>query len=137
MREPAYRLIQLSLVGAGACAAAGAGLLLPDLIARRPVGVWPMILAGVTWLAAILLFVRSWRAADRLGRGVRAIRMGVVTRSPQREKPNAGGDCEASLDKPQLFGVEVEPDVADWQCWRYRVSTVVVPMRNLVLGLRE
>ena len=67
---------------------------------------------------------------------VRAIRMGVVTRSPQREKPNAGGDCEASLDKPQLFGVEVEPDVADWQCWRYRVSTVVVPMRNLVLGLR-
>ena len=67
---------------------------------------------------------------------VRAIRMGVVTRSPQRERPNADGDCEASLDKPQLFGVEVEPDVDDWQCWRYRVSTVVVPLRNLVLGLR-
>ena len=52
------------------------------------------------------------------------------------KRPNADGDCEASLDKPQLFGVEVEPDVDDWQCWRYRVSTVVVPMRNLVLGLR-
>ncbi len=67
---------------------------------------------------------------------VRAIRMGVVTRSPQREKPAADGSCEASLDKPQLFGTEVEPPEADWTCWRYRVSTVVVPMRNLVLGLR-
>jgi type IV pilus assembly protein PilW len=68
---------------------------------------------------------------------VRAIRMGVVTRSPQREKPDADGNCEASLDKPQLFGAEVEPDVADWQCYRYRVSTVVVPLRNLVLGLKD
>lgn len=66
---------------------------------------------------------------------VRAIRMGVVTRSPQREKPGADGNCEASLAKPQLFGAEIEPDVADWQCWRYRVATVVVPMRNLVLGM--
>lgn len=68
---------------------------------------------------------------------VRAVRMGVVTRSPQRERPNADGQCDASLDKPQLFGTEVEPGVEDWQCWRYRVATVVVPMRNLVLGLRE
>jgi type IV pilus assembly protein PilW len=67
---------------------------------------------------------------------VRALRMGIVTRSPQREKPDAGGNCEASLDKPELFGAVVEPDVADWQCYRYRVSVVVVPLRNLVLGLR-
>lgn len=66
---------------------------------------------------------------------VRAIRMGVVTRSPQRDKPDANGACEASTAKPRLFGVEIEPDVTDWQCWRYRVSTVVVPMRNVVLGL--
>jgi type IV pilus assembly protein PilW len=68
---------------------------------------------------------------------VRALRLGIVTRSPQREKPNAAGDCEASLAKPQLFGEEIEPDVADWSCYRYRVSTVVVPLRNLVLGLKE
>lgn len=67
---------------------------------------------------------------------VRAIRLGIVTRSPQRERPNADGDCEASLAKPQLFGAEVEPDVDDWQCYRYRVSTAVVPMRNIVLGLK-
>ena len=54
----------------------------------------------------------------------------------QREKPGADGNCEASLDKPQLFGAEIDPPEADWQCWRYRVATVVVPMRNLVLGLR-
>jgi type IV pilus assembly protein PilW len=67
---------------------------------------------------------------------VRALRLGIVTRSPQAEKPDADGNCEASLAKPQLFGAEVEPDVANWQCFRYRVSTVVVPMRNVVLGLK-
>lgn len=67
---------------------------------------------------------------------VRALRLGIVTRSPQREKPDADGNCEASLAKPQLFGVEVEPGIADWQCYRYRVSMVVVPMRNIVLGLK-
>ena len=64
-------------------------------------------------------------------------RQGIVTRSPQREKPDASNNCEASLAKPRLFDVEIDPDVTDWQCYRYRVSTVVVPLRNLVLGLRE
>jgi type IV pilus assembly protein PilW len=73
--------------------------------------------------------------AAELGR-VRALRLGIVTRSPQREKPNASGECEASLSKPQLFGTQVEPGVDDWRCYRYRVSTVVVPLRNLVLGLK-
>lgn len=67
---------------------------------------------------------------------VRAVRLGLVIRSPQREKPDASGNCEASQAKPQLFGVEVEPDVADWQCYRFLAATVVVPLRNLVLGLR-
>ncbi len=67
---------------------------------------------------------------------VRAIRMGLVTRSPQPDKPNAQGDCEASPAKPQLFGVEINPDVANWSCWRYRVAAVVVPLRNLVQGFQ-
>lgn len=66
---------------------------------------------------------------------VRAIRVGVVTRSPVREKPNAAGQCEASTAKPQLFGAEVEPDVADWACYRYRSAVLVIPLRNLVLGM--
>lgn len=67
---------------------------------------------------------------------VRALRIGIVTRSPQPEKPNSSGQCEASAAKPQLFGATVEPDVTDWQCYRYRSAEVVVPMRNLVLGIR-
>jgi type IV pilus assembly protein PilW len=68
---------------------------------------------------------------------VRALRVGMVVRSPQRQKPDADGNCDASLAKPQLFGGVVEPGVADWQCYRYRVITAVVPLRNLVLGLRS
>lgn len=65
---------------------------------------------------------------------VRALRLGVLTRSPAREKPDASGNCSATLSKPRLLGTVVEPDVADWQCYRYRESVVVVPLRNLVLG---
>lgn len=67
---------------------------------------------------------------------VRAVRIGVVVRSPQIEKRNAAGVCEASDAKPRLFGVEIEPDVSDWQCWRYRSIVVVVPMRNMMMGIR-
>lgn len=70
-------------------------------------------------------------------RRVRALRVGMVVRSPQRQKPDANGNCDASLAKPELFGVVVDPDVVDWQCYRYRAVTVVVPLRNLVLGLRS
>lgn len=72
---------------------------------------------------------------------VRAIRVGVIVRSPQREKENAQGECEASTDKPMLFAgtpqeETFEPDVADWKCYRFRSAVLVIPMRNLVLGLR-
>lgn len=63
---------------------------------------------------------------------VRALRIGLVTRSPQREKPDASGNCAASTAKPTLFGATVEPDVTDWQCWRFRSAVVVVPLRNFV-----
>ena len=68
---------------------------------------------------------------------VRAVRVGVVTRSPQREKANAEGLCEASSAKPRLFGVEIDPPEDDWQCFRYRSAVVVIPLRNLVLGMKS
>lgn len=67
---------------------------------------------------------------------VRALRIGIVTRSPQREKANNAGVCEASDAKPTLFGVTVEPDVVDWQCFRYRSAVSVLPLRNLVMGMK-
>jgi len=63
---------------------------------------------------------------------VRALRIGLVTRSPQREKADSSGNCTASTAKPTLFGSTVEPDVTDWQCWRFRSAVVVVPLRNFV-----
>ena len=65
---------------------------------------------------------------------VRALRLGVVTRVAQREKADSSGNCTASAAKPKLFEVEVEPDVSDWRCFRFRNSTLVVPLRNLVWG---
>lgn len=68
---------------------------------------------------------------------VRALRLGVVVRSPQREKVNAQtGDCEASSTKPVLFDNTIEPDVTDWKCYRYRSVTLVAPLRNIVYGLK-
>lgn len=66
---------------------------------------------------------------------VRALRVGVVTRSPQREKPDASGLCTATPTLPLLFGTQVQPDVPDWQCFRFRSAEVVVPLRNFAMGL--
>jgi type IV pilus assembly protein PilW len=69
---------------------------------------------------------------------VRAMRIGIVTRSAQREKENSSGVCEASTAKPTDpfdTSVTVEPDVTDWQCYRYRTVVSVVPLRNLVMGM--
>jgi type IV pilus assembly protein PilW len=71
--------------------------------------------------------------ANNIGR-VRALRLGVVTRVPQQQKPEADGTCTASEAKPRLFEMEIEPDVSNWRCFRYRSSTLVVPLRNLVWG---
>jgi type IV pilus assembly protein PilW len=66
---------------------------------------------------------------------VRALRIGLVTRSAQREKEAASGHCEASMNKPELFGNAVNPDLRDWACYRYRIAVTVVPLRNFVWGL--
>lgn len=74
--------------------------------------------------------------AANIGR-VRALRVGVVVRSPQAEKPEPGRACTASTEKPKLFGNTIEPDVADWQCYRYRSVVVVAPLRNILYGMRS
>ncbi|MDH4051552.1 MAG: PilW family protein [Rubrivivax sp.] len=99
---------------------------------------------GITAAAAGATTLENWQApsgafatldAAELPR-VRALRLGMVTRSPVAQKPDAGGNCEATLDKPEVFGEQITPAGADWKCYRYRVTTVVVPLRNLVLGLK-
>ncbi len=70
---------------------------------------------------------------NNIGR-VRALRLGLVTRVAQREKADSSGQCTASTARPRLFEVDIDPDVSDWRCFRFRNSTLVVPLRNLVWG---
>lgn len=128
-----------------------------DLRLERPLGGDPVILVrnvmafrvqyGIAAAAAGSTSLETWQDATggfaavdatTLPR-VRAVRIAVVTRSPQAEKPDAStGQCEASPNKPRdpfNPAVEITPDVTDWKCYRYRTSVVVVPLRNLVMGM--
>lgn len=70
---------------------------------------------------------------------VRAIRIGLVTRSANPEKVNGAGNCVASEAQPNVLGFTVAAPAVNgvpWNCFRYRTATSVVPMRNLVMGLR-
>lgn len=78
----------------------------------------------------------DWAAItpDNIGR-VRAVRLGLVTRSAHPEKPGKDGHCRASDAAPVLFGRAVTLP-ADWQCYRYRSDEVTVPLRNVVMGMQ-
>ena len=69
---------------------------------------------------------------------VRALRVGLLVRSPQRQKPDANGNCDATPADaaPRLFDRAAENLPTDWTCWRYRSSEMVVPLRNVAMGLR-
>lgn len=102
--------------------------------------------------------VRQWSAsmidADGLAgigsagdyQRIAALRVAVVARSRQPEKPAADGSCAATTVLPVVFGsaapagvaavpisvnVAVAGDPIGWQCYRYRVFESIVPMRNL------
>lgn len=97
------------------------------------------VAAGSTTLETWEEPTGAWATIDDSNvRRVRAVRVGIVVRSPQPEKVNdVTGVCEASTAKPQLFGNVIEPDVVDWQCYRYRTQIVVVPMRNVIYGIQS
>lgn len=77
----------------------------------------------------------DWASLDtaHLAR-VRAVRVGLVVRSDQPEKKDAAGLCNATVDSPLLFDAPVTISDTDWQCYRYRVETIVVPLRNFIWG---
>jgi type IV pilus assembly protein PilW len=122
-----------------------------DLRLERPLGGDPVVLArnvigfrvqygtaasGTTALETWQDATSTWATlTPTLLPRVRALRIGLVTRSPQIEKRNAAGNCEATTTTPQLFGADLTPDVSAWQCYRYRSAIVVVPLRNLVMGM--
>ena len=77
---------------------------------------------------------------------IAALRLAVVARSKNPEKPGANGVCSATPLAPTVFssteplGVTAQPitlnvavagDAMSWRCYRYRVFETIVPMRNL------
>jgi type IV pilus assembly protein PilW len=98
------------------------------------------ITAAVPGSTALEQWVEPEAAFASLGASnlwrVRALRLGLIVRSPQREKPNAAGNCIATEQQPALFGRPPEGLGANWNCFRYRSTNVVVPLRNVVMGLR-
>ena len=65
---------------------------------------------------------------------VLTVRMALVARSAQPERPNvAGGACDATNAAPTWSGGSFDlTGDADWQCYRYRVFETTVPLRNLI-----
>jgi type IV pilus assembly protein PilW len=76
---------------------------------------------------------------------IAAVRLAVVARSKNPERPAAGSACSATTDKPVAFSmpapagvaaapltidVAVSGDPVDWRCYRYRVFETIVPFRN-------
>jgi type IV pilus assembly protein PilW len=75
-----------------------------------------------------------------------ALRLAVVARSREPDKPNASGICpDVNTALPTVFAsqepagvatipiqvnVAVAGDPIDWSCYRYRVSETIVPLRN-------
>jgi len=78
MQRPAYRTIKSSMIWAGLAAAVGAAVLLPPVIGKKPVGNGSWLVVAVTWVVALFLLVRAWRAAHSLGEGIEGIRTAVL-----------------------------------------------------------
>ena len=76
---------------------------------------------------------------------IAAVRIAVVARSKNTEKPNSAGQCGATTVLPTVFATSVPTGVAAvpvqvnvavandpvaWQCYRYRVFETIVQIRN-------
>lgn len=68
---------------------------------------------------------------------IKAVRVAIVARSAQFEKPDSDGVCSAtSAGMVSTWSTWATFDTAnypaDWQCYRYKVFETVVPLRNII-----
>ena len=93
MRRPTYRKIQSIMIWAFACAGLGAASLAPHMFAgARPALSLQIVIAG-SWAVALVLLVRVWFLARRLGRGIEDARTSVLNLVADRraQLPAHGG----------------------------------------------
>jgi len=70
---------------------------------------------------------------------IKAVRLALVARSAQYEKPATDGTCKATNDNMVKtwstwaeFSTSTYPP--DWKCYRYKVFETIVPLRNVLWG---
>jgi len=64
---------------------------------------------------------------------LRALRVGLMLRTTQREKTNNAGNCVATPVAPQLFGTTpttLTGADTSWSCFRFRSNVSMLPLRN-------
>ena len=87
---------------------------------------------GATWANPSLA---DWRR-------IKAVRIALVARSAQYEKPTAPGEaCTTTTDAMATKWASWADDVfstddypGDWRCYRYKTFETVVPLRNVIWG---
>lgn len=69
---------------------------------------------------------------------VRAVRIAVVARSARQEREqDADGACTTTTVAPISWagGPSIDlSETGDWQCYRYRVMSTIIPLRNVLWG---
>lgn len=85
--------------------------------------------ASGTWLTP--------SAADR--KRIKALRIALVSRSAQADKPAPDGTCKATTQAmvdtwPTWAKFDTSKFPAGWTCYRYKVFETVVPLRNVLWG---
>ena len=70
---------------------------------------------------------------------IKAVRIALVARSAQYEKPDPSGACKATTQDmvnkwPTWAKFNTANFPAGWQCYRYKVFETVVPLRNILWG---
>lgn len=73
-------------------------------------------------------------SSTEIGR-IKALRLALVARSAQYEKPRSGASCTTTTQEtvnawPSWAKFDTSRYPADWQCYRYKVVETVVPLRN-------
>ncbi|HEY5799724.1 MAG TPA: PilW family protein [Burkholderiaceae bacterium] len=93
----------------------------------QPINDWVDATAGGAW---------SNPSVANLKR-IKAVRIAIVARSAQYEKPEGGGACTTTTSTTgwsswATFNSAGYP--ADWNCYRYKAFETVVPLRNVIWG---
>lgn len=81
----------------------------------------------------------NWSAANLVEadvKRIKAVRIAVVARSSQLEKPGATG-CTTTTAAPAVWTDAGAPTVnltgdANWRCYRYKVYHTIIPLRNVL-----